>query len=319
MKQYDSTGDVRREIRRRVEHIQSPFWGLVSLAEEVHLPKPHLTQPDLVAQIETEMGEFDEAGRASAFRQVLTGVVEGRFSQYAVLPFGHFATSSFKDDNGEDRTRNRAPEARRLMTVIDAVIEEMPENSEYKQRNAAYSEALESLHDEESGKVNDDQLRDLIIGADKAGEPFWTDSTEFIHDGVVEGSAMTLTDLAVAGVISVQETGGGGSKAFIAGGKYLPTAIDKLAEAGFEDAAELLRSRTQRRQSKSTSKLGSGISALAGLGPTKTDDETTTTEADVTAEVSDGYVPSEKSKAEAEELKTKIFGSKTATEKVEEA
>jgi len=264
--------DPARAARARSEASEkaNPFWGLVNLAREIRLPKPHLTQSEIVDSIEAGMAEMDEAGRASAFRQVLTGVISGEFSQYAVLPFGHFATSSLKDDDGKERTRNRTPEARRLMAVIDALQAEMPEDSEFVQRNAAYSEAVESVR-EEDGKVDESRLTALILEADKADQPFWTDSREFIRDGEVSGSSLSLVDLAMAGAVTVQETGGGGSKAFVAGGKYMAEAVDKLADAGFEKAAELLRSRTQRRQSPA--KLGKGLSALVGLGGNASDED----------------------------------------------
>lgn len=258
----------------------NPFWDLVNLAEEVRLPKPHLTQSDLVAQIERGMAGMDAAGRVSAYRQVLAGVVEGRFSQYAVLPFGHFAVTEVDDKEADApaRTRNRTPEARRLMAVIDAIIAEMPEGSSHRQLNAKYADASASVRGED-GKVDESRLTDLILAADKAGEPFWTDSREFIRNGAVSESSLSLADLAVAGVLSITKTESGGVKVFVAGGSHLPPAIDRLAEAGFENASKLLRERTQRR----TTKIGSSLAALAGLGA-KTSSDSESEEEDETDE-----------------------------------
>lgn len=286
-KNTPTADDVRRIARDRVERQESrgsnPFWDLVNEGEEIWLPKPHLTQPDVVARIEAGMEAMDEKGRWGAFQQVLTGVVEGRFSQYAVLPFGHYSVFTVKkdgevvkNDDGSDRTGNNTAIAKRLMSVIDAIIVEMPEDSEHRERNDKYATAAESVRDEETGRVDDDRLAQLILEADKAGDPFWTDSREFIQNGEVEGSAMSLLDLATAGVISVRETERGGSKVFIAKRDDLPSAIDNLSEAGFEAGAELLRKRTQRR--KSGTKLGSGLSALVGVGADTKDDAEDTEE-----------------------------------------
>lgn len=277
---------TRREIRKNAEQNlerdkrressgPSPFWTAVNLAEEVSLPKPHLTQPEVASQIEAAMAELDDGAKVNAFRKVLAGALEGEYSQYAVLLFGHFAQTTVldrktrevvKNKDGSDKTRNQAPEARRLMHVIDAIIAEMPENSEDRVLNDKYGEVMNSLRDEESGVVDQDKLVAAIQAASKAGEPFWTDSRRFISNGQVEGSALTLADLVKAGVISVQETKGGGTKAFVAGGRHLSEAIEKLAETS-KTAAELLRSRTQKTPggNRSNKKVGSGLSGLAEL------------------------------------------------------
>lgn len=251
--------------------MSNEFWDqvnkTVALAEEVRLPKPHLTQPEAVVEVERLMGDLDEPQRAIVHRQVLTGVVEGVYSQYAALPFSHFAWGEGSNAEGAYRY-NRAPEAKRLMAVIDAVIAEMPEDSEHRARNDAYAEAVNSIR-EENGKVDNDRLTQLILEADERDEPFWTDSREFFRDGEVEGSNLTLADLVVAGAITVLQAGGG-AKVFVAKGNDLAQAVDNLKEAGFVAAAELLQERTQRRP-RSTGNggrrpTGKGLKGLAALG-----------------------------------------------------
>lgn len=262
---FQQNGPIRRET---MEQEPISFWGTVNLAEEIVLPKPHLTQPDVTTKIEEAMASLDERGRVSAFRQVLVGVAEGRFSQFALLPFGHNAWTTNRDDDGNEtrdksgelQKHNRMGETRRMLAVMDAIVAEMPDDAEPKKHYAAYGRVVDELRDD-SGSTNDDRLVDLIREADEAGQPFWVDSRDFIFEGQIKDSKISLADLVKARVLSVSATERGGTKIFVANRKDIPGAIDALASSGFTSAADVLRERTRERPRN----IGSSLSSLVGL------------------------------------------------------
>ncbi len=232
------------------------FWDVVGLAEQLWLPKAHLTQPDVISELEGAMGALDEMSRVNAFRQVLTGAMEGRYSQMAIFPFAHFAWT--KNEDGTHR--NRIPEAKRFASIVDAIVAESAEDSLQRRRQAAYAEMTANLRDE-SGHLDENRLVQAVIEtAERSDEPFWVDSAEFIFEGEVRESDLQLSDLVRAGAISIEGTAGGGTKVHVAGGQYMTSAVDRLEEAGFTEAAKVLRVKTQRKQH--TPAVGAGLRSL---------------------------------------------------------
>lgn len=282
-----------KELREVVEADSvlgsNSFWDTVNVAKKVHLPKAHLTQPGVVTEISTAMADLDEPGRVSAFRQVMTGVIDGSFSQYALIVFAHHAQTTIKKDGtvlldektGQPRLFNRVPEAKRFLAVLDAIVEEMPEDSPVRAQKARYSEAVKAVRgDEESARVDENQLAQMIVAQDEAGDPFWVDSREFLKrdeaDIVVVGSRLQLADLVRTGLLSVEKTKGGGYRVFVARKADMPAAIDRLEDVGFGNGAKLLRERTQQRKQNK-----SGFAGLAKLSasskvvvPSATEEET---------------------------------------------
>ncbi len=246
---------------------QNEFWPTVNQHEGLTLPKAHITQREVTDALELAMNELDPGGRVNAFRQVLTAFFAGDASKFAILPFAHYAWTD--DDDGNPF--NRVPEAKKALALLDAIVAEMPDGemaTTIAARKERYAEAVESVSTEVDGKrnVDEERLAQIIIESDKAGEPFWTDSTEFIQnvDGVITiDSALDYGVLVDTKLISVQETAGGGARVNVATGKYWFEAVDRLEEIGsFPAATELLRQRISKPR-KPQRKLGAGMAAFA--------------------------------------------------------